>query len=71
MRPSERAAFVRWLAESPCAEAAYYRRARKNFDAARRGLAHHWKDAHKTFRELGRPGTGSSDGAIAKAEARS
>ncbi len=68
MRPSERAAFVRWLAESPCAEAAYYRRARKNFDAARRGLAHHWKDAHKTFLELGRPGTGPHEGAIVKAE---
>jgi len=68
--PNERAAFVRWLTESPCPEAQYYRRARKNFDAARRGLAHRWSEAHKTFRDLGRPGTGPSDGAIAKAEAR-
>ena len=68
MGPDERAAFVRWLNESPCAEAAYYRRARKNFDAARRGLAHRWTDARRTFLELGRPGTGPHEGAIVKAE---
>ncbi len=68
MRPSERAAFVRWLAESPCAEALAYKRARRIFDAARRGLAHRWKEAHQTFCDLGRPGTGPHEGAIVKAE---
>jgi len=68
MGPDERAAFVRWLSESPCAEAAGYRRARMNFDAARKGLASRWAGAHKLFRSLGRPGTGPHEGAIAKAE---
>jgi hypothetical protein len=70
MGPDERVAFTRWLEDSPSAEAAAYKRARKNFDAARHGLAVRWTEAHKAFRQLGRPGTGPSDGAIAKAEAR-
>lgn len=68
MGPDERAAFVRWLAESPCAEALAYKRARRIFDAARRGLAHRLTDARRTFLELGRPGTGPHEGAIVKAE---
>ena len=70
MDDGEKAAFSRWLADSPCAEAAAYRRARKNFDMARKGLASRWTEAVRTFRDLGRPGTGPHEGAIAKAEAR-
>jgi len=63
MGPNERAAFARWLNESRCPEAVNYRRAWADFESARRGLAAHWKAAHNAFRELGRPGTGPSDGA--------
>ena len=62
--------FFEWVGSSLSREATDYRVALTRFESARQNLTRSRKAAIKTFEELHKPGTGPSDGAIAKWEAR-
>ena len=68
---ADKSSFYKWVCESSAPEAMAWRLANLACERARRIEQEAVKAARAAYIELGRPDAGPSDGAIAKAEARS